>query len=180
MRQSPPAEILNQLRAAADAGHMIVIEIVENGKRLYLRDHSLFGQGPVEDPYQARNYALDTPSFGELWYHVNTLYVKDEGGGKSAVRTDIPGAIAIFERPSNPPLIARIPSRQTKTEVEKLQDILRGRGCSQRVIDAVGTAERQVNDMIEGGLTLESIVAFTVEIDAASKQQFNSAQRGNY
>jgi len=107
MRDLPPPNILEQLTAAADANQLVVIEIERDGQKLYANGISIFGPKPSANPADAKNYAEDR-SWSQLWYDVRVLYVADQGGGKSALRTDIPGKIAIFGRPSIPSLIARI------------------------------------------------------------------------
>lgn len=118
MSRLMPPTLKAELVAAAQAGHLILLEIEVDGVKLYARGTSIFGPDPTSNPLEATNYGArpatdealgraheEFPDIDQLWYDVRCLWVKDEGGGKSALRTDIPGRIVVFEKPQAPPIV---------------------------------------------------------------------------
>lgn len=104
-----PEPVITKLRAAAEAGQIIVIEVIQNGEKRYLNGRSLFGPPPAQNPLDATNYAEDLENdFQTLWYDASSVYVKDVGGGRSAPRSDVPAQIVIFERPTAPSEVGRV------------------------------------------------------------------------
>lgn len=122
MSRLMPPTLKAELVAAAKEGKLVVLEIEVDGVKLYARGTSIFGPEPTPNPLEATNYAAlpdrepagtrigrepeEFPDLDQLWYDVRGLWVKDEGGGKSALRTDIPGRIVVFDKPAAPPIAA--------------------------------------------------------------------------
>jgi hypothetical protein len=76
---------------------IIVIEIERDGQKLYTRSTSCFGDEPVVDPMDAACYAHDADDeFQQLWRDMSYAYIKDLGGAKSGIRTDISPVAVVF------------------------------------------------------------------------------------
>ena len=115
-----PDSLKAELLPHAKACRLILIEVFNEGRKAYVRGTSCWGYGLTEDVTEATNYgaaAKEQPfsrgeytgdeaffaTFEKLWHDLATIYVKDVGGAKSGIRSDIPGKIVVFDAPTRPP-----------------------------------------------------------------------------